>query len=244
MEDVRGALLVARRELGAFFNTVWGYAVVAAVLLLLGLAFNAFAMGSTPKLSTEVLEQFFYLASGFTMTAAVLLTIRLFAEERQAGTIVLLDGAPLSSGAVVAGKWLSALAFLSLLLLASVYMPLLVMVNGKVSLAHIAAGYLGLLFLGSACVAMGTFASALTRSQVVAGVIGAVLVVLFVLMWLLAQLTEPPFSRIFEYMSVFDTHFRPFMKGRIETRSLVYYASLTWIFLVATTRLVEWRKWR
>jgi ABC-2 type transport system permease protein len=106
-ETVSGTLLIARRELAAYFNTIWGYVVVAVLLLLDGVLFNVYAMGSAPKLSSQVLQGFFYFSSGVTIVAAVLLTIRLFAEERQTGTMTLLDGAPLTEGAVVVGKFSS-----------------------------------------------------------------------------------------------------------------------------------------
>ena len=66
---------------------------------------------------------------------------------------------------IVLGKFLSAFVFLALITLATVYMPALIFVNGKISLGHMAAGYLGLLLLGSAALAIGTFGSALARTR-------------------------------------------------------------------------------
>jgi ABC-2 type transport system permease protein len=82
-----GIMLVARRELGAYLNSIWGYVVVAVVLALNGLFFNAFAVSNRPRLSADVLEDFFYYSFGFTAVAGVLLTMRLLAEERQTGTM-------------------------------------------------------------------------------------------------------------------------------------------------------------
>ena len=240
----RGALLVARRDLSAYVNSIWGWIIVAAVLFLNGLMFNAFAMGDVPRYSHEVLEQFFFFSSGTTMIAAVFLTMRLIAEERQTGTDVLLEGAPLPDGAIVAGKYLSAMAFLTLLILLSLYMPALIFVNGKVGIPHIFAGYVGLLALGSAVVAIGTFGSSLARSQVVAAVVAGAIVVGLLICWLLARVTGPPFSEVLAYMSLFDRHFRPFMQGRVQTEALVYYGSLTFLFLYVTTRVLTWRRWR
>jgi len=241
---LRGIWLIARRELGAYFNTTWGYGVVAALLLLEGLAFNAYALTDRPRLSTEVLETFFFLASGFTLTAGVLLTLRLFAEERQLGTSLLLEGAPLPTGAVVAGKFLSAFLFVLMMLALSTYMPALILVNGKVSLGHVFAGYLGLAAIGACAVAIGAFTSSLTRSQVVAGILGGVIVVLFLLWWKVARVSDPPLKEIFSYLSLFDRHFRPFMEGRVSSAGLVYYASVAGAFLFATTRTLQWRRWR
>jgi ABC-2 type transport system permease protein len=113
-------LLIARRELAAYLRTMSGYIIAAAVLVVDGILFNAFALGSgSDRLSTEVLGQFFYFSSGTTMIASVFLSMRLLAEERQTGTMALLASSPVRERDIVIGKFLSALAFLSLFTLAS-----------------------------------------------------------------------------------------------------------------------------
>lgn len=240
--SLRGATLVAKRELGAYFNTTWGYSVVGALLLINGLLFNAYALGAGAQLSTDVIERFFEFSSGVTMIAAVLLTIRLFAEERANGTGVLLDGAPISQGAVVFGKYLSALIFLAGMIVCTMYMPVMVLVNGKVSLGHVFAGYLGLMLLGSTCVAIGTLGSSLSQNQVVAGVLTGMIVVTLLLMWKLAQVADPPLGSLFSYIAMWDSHFRPFMEGRIPAESIVFHTSLTGAFLIVTARVQAWRR--
>lgn len=239
-----GLLLIARRELGAYLNTLWGYIVVALVLVVDGMLFNAYALGSGAKLSAEVLEAFFYFSFGTTTIAAVPLTMRLLAEERQTGTMVLLDASPLADWQVVGGKFLSALVFLFGMTLLTAYMPALIFVNGKVSLGHIAGGYLGLLLVGAATAAIGTFGSAISRNQLVAAIISAFLVVFFVMSWMLGRVTDPPFDDIFSYLSLFDRHFQPFMKGRINLEDVVFYLSITFVFLLLSTRVLSARRWR
>ena len=94
---MKPVLLLARREIATYVNTWWGLAIMAVVLLIDGLLFNAFAMSEKARYSADVLEDFFYFASGTTMVAGVLLTMRLLAEERQTGTMVLLLTAPINS---------------------------------------------------------------------------------------------------------------------------------------------------
>src|SRR5512141_1390464 len=119
-------LLIARRELGAYLRTMSGYIIAAAVLLVDGILFNAFALGAqTDKHSAEVLSDFFYVSSGTTMIAAVFLSMRLLAEERQTGTLVLLTSSPVRDREIVWGKFISALAFLALITLATSFMPAL-----------------------------------------------------------------------------------------------------------------------
>ncbi|HWE28510.1 MAG TPA: ABC transporter permease, partial [Polyangia bacterium] len=160
-------ILIAKRELAGYFRTWLGYVIIAAVLVLDGLLFNAFALGSgMDRKSSEVISQFFFFSSGVTMTASVFISMRLLAAERESGTVNLLYSSPVRDFEIVLGKYLAALGFLAILLAASVYMPAMVLVAGKISWGHVFAGYFGLLLLGAAALAVGTFGSAVTRSQI------------------------------------------------------------------------------
>ena len=241
---MRGTLLVVRRDLSAYFNSTWGYLVVALILVVDGLLFNAFALGRGAQYSSKVLEQFFYFSFGTTVVAAILLTMRLLAEERQTGTALLLDASPLKDWEIVSGKFLSAFVFLALLTLCTLYMPALIFVNGKVSLGHITAGYTGLLLVGSATVAIGTFGSAISKNQLFAAVVSSFVVLFLLVAWLLARKTEAPFSPVFSYMSLFDKHFQPFMRGRVNLNGVIYYLSVTFVFLMLSVRWLSSRRWR
>jgi len=188
---MKSTFLIMRRELSAYLRSMTGYVIAAAVLIVDGMLFNAFALGGNEKLSSEVLSLFFYFSSGTTIIASVFISMRLFAEERQTGTLVLLTSSPVHDGEIVIGKFLSALIFLSLLTAATVFMPLLIFVNGKVSLGHMAAGYLGLFLLGSATLAIGTFGSALARTQVLAAIFSGCIVVAMIVSWMLATPDSP-----------------------------------------------------
>ncbi|GHG70059.1 ABC transporter permease [Comamonas sp. JC664] len=238
------ALLIARRELSAYLRTLSGYIIIAVILALNGLFFNAYALGGASKRSAEVLSQFFYYSSGFTIVASVFISMRLLAEERQTGTMPLLYSSPLRDRDIVLGKFLAGLAFLAVYVLCTVYMPLLVLVNGKVSFGHVAAGYFGLLLLGSASLAVGTFGSALARNQLLAAITSAVMLVALILCWLLARITEQPLADVFSAMSLWNQHFPPFQAGLIHVRDVVYYLVVTYVALFAATRVLEARRWR
>jgi len=237
-------LLIARRELGAYLRSWTGYVIIAVVLALDGLLFNAYALGGVDKRSAEVLGLFFYFSSGVVITSSIFIAMRLIAEERQTGTINLLYSSPITDGQIVVGKYLSALAFLAILTLATIYMPLLILVNGKVSWGHVGAGYLGLLLLGSACLAIGTFGSALARSQVVAVVLSGVMVVALLVCWFLARVTERPLNDVFSALALHGTHFQPFQQGIVHIRDVVYYLGVTYVALFGATRVLEARRWR
>lgn len=235
-------LLLAQRELSAFLSTSWGYIILSAVLLIDGILFNAFAMSDDARYSAEVLEDFFFYSSGTTMIAGILLTMRLIAEERQTNTITLLNTAPISDAQIVIGKFLGAFSFLALITMLTIYMPVLIQVNGKVSWGQIFAGYLGLLSLGSATVAIGTLGSALSRNQLLSAVLGGGVLVLMLLGWLTSRLSEPPISDVLAYIALFDRHYQPFMRGRINTESLIFFGSVTFIFLLLATRVLQTRR--
>jgi ABC-2 type transport system permease protein len=129
--------------------------------------------------------------------------------------------------------------------LLTLYMPALIFVNGKVSFGHIAAGYTGLLLVGAASTAVGTFGSSLVRSQLVAAVIAAVILLFFTISWLLGRIVDPPLDDIVSYFSLYDRHFlNSFGKGRINTEDIAYYLSITFVFLLLSVRVLASRRWK
>ncbi len=234
--------LLFRREFTATLRSPLGAIVIAGALLVEGMLFYYSALAEK-LLSAEVLERFFFNASGVTMIAAVALSMRLVSEERQTGTMTLLMTAPIREWEIVLGKFLSALALLLGIILLSLYMPALVLVNGRVSVGHILVGTLGLSLLGASVLAIGLFASALARSQVVAVLLAAVLTGTFLLAWLLARATEPPIKQFLAGLALHHENFRPFMTGTLPLGSTAYYLGLTYLFLLAAKKTLEARRW-
>ena len=154
-----GALLITRRELSSYLLSATGWLVLGVVLLAQGLLFNAIAMSGERK-SFDVLQLFFYFSSGTTMVASIFISMRVFAEEKQLGTMVLLETSPVSEVQIVLGKFLGAWLFLCLLLAMSLYMPLLVLVNGKVTV-----GICSRDILGSSCSVPHASPSACSRHR-------------------------------------------------------------------------------
>jgi ABC-2 type transport system permease protein len=236
--------IIARRELGGYFRTPSGYLIAAATLLVQGLLFNTRGLGGGAKMSAQVLVDFLRDSSGTTTVAAVLLTMRLFAEERQSGTLVLLFTSPIREVEIVLGKFLSAFVVLSLLILASVYLPALIFVNGKVSIGHIASGYLGLLMVGAATLSLGVLGSALARTQIMAGVLAAVFIFVLFLTWALSRVVDPPLGTIIAHFSLYEQHFFPSMRGLLQLSDVIYYLSITYLALLASTRVIQSQRWQ
>jgi ABC-2 type transport system permease protein len=237
-------LLIMRRELGTYLRSMTGYVIAAILLLVDGLLFNIFAIGGDDKLSAAVMAQFFFYTSGLTMIASVFISMRLVAEERQTGTLVLLTSSPVMDGEIILGKFLSGFLFLAMVLMLTIFMPLLILVNGKISVGHLIAGYLGLLLLGAAAMALGTLGSALARTQVLAAIFSGCMVTAMVLAWMLVQVTERPFKDVFANLAIHGKHFLPFQQGTIHLRDVVYYLMVTLVTLFAAVRVMEARRWR
>ncbi len=241
---MRNVWWIMQRELGYYLRSPVGVIIIAVVLVIDGLLFNAFAVGAGGRLSSQIIQDFFLMTSFGTGVASVFIAMRLIAEERQTGTFVLIATSPVREYQLVLGKFLSALVFLGVLTLLTVYMPLLIVIYGKVSFGHLVAGYLGLMLFGAACLALGLLCSAAAPNQLVAVVVGAAVVVFFVLLWLLSRIADPPVADLLAYLSLHDKHFRPFMRGIISIQDVVFYVSLTYVALLGATRVIEARRWR
>jgi ABC-2 type transport system permease protein len=240
---MKGAWLIARREFGAYARSPLGSIIIAVALLLNGILFYADAL-TEQMLSGEALQRFFFNASGVTTVAALLLSFRLIAEERQTKTFTLLNTSPVSDREIIIGKFISAFAMVALLTVLSFYMPLLLHISGKVSLGHIAVGYLGLFLIGAAATAIGLFASTLTRHQVIAVIIGAVIIGLMFIMWMIAKVADPPVNEFVSAMAFHHINFQPFQFGILELQGVAYYLAVTYFFLLAAIKVLEARRWR
>lgn len=240
---MNAALLLARRELTGYLSSMMGWLILAILLLADGLLFNGFAMSGEKK-SFDVLQAFFYFSSGTTIVASIFISMRVFAEERQQGTLVLLETAPIPEVVVVIGKFLGAWAFLLILLALSGYLPALVLVNGSVTAGHIFAGYVGLAMLGAACLGIGTLSSALAKNQILAAVMSGAILVALLLAWMLAKKIDGTFGDVVGFLDLFDKHYRTFSRGTIKLASVAYYAALTWGSLLMCTSVLTARRWR
>lgn len=241
---MNNALLIARREISTYLRSPLGYIIVAAVLLIDGIYFQSQGLGSGKKLSAEVLYQFFMGASGTTMIASVAISMRLLAGERETGTLMLLNTAPVRDRDIVLGKFLSAFCVVLVMTAMTFYMPLLIFVNGRIALGHVAVGYAGILLLGAAALSVGLFASALARSQVIAVIVGAAMLGTLVLLWQLARVTDPPIKDYVAMLSLHHLRQRPFMTGVLKLENVVFYLAVTYFFLLSATKVLEARRWR
>jgi ABC-2 type transport system permease protein len=242
---VRATSIIFRRELGAYLRSPVGYVIAALLLLVCGILFQAQALGGGKQLSADVLRRFFEFSSGTTVVLAIALSIRLIAEERQTHTLILLNTSPVRDAEIIAGKFLAALVFLVAAVLLSLYMPLLILVNGKITASQVAVGYLGLFLIGSASLAIGVFASSLVRHQLVAAVLGGALAGIMYLLYLLAQKLPAPLSTVLQDLGLWHVHFQgSFMQGVFSLKDVVYYLAVTYFFLLLAVKTMEAKRWQ
>lgn len=239
---MRNIALLARRELGAYLKSPMGYVIAAIVLFVDGLLFNVYALGGTPKLSSDVLQLFFAFATFMSMVSGILLSMKLIAEEKQLGTITLLLTSPVKDYEIVLGKFLSGMLFFFAITILTFYMPMLIFVNGKVSIGHILGGYLGLVLLGMLSLSIGLFASAVANTQLVAAVTGGALLTAVYLCFLGANIADPPIRDLMAYLSP-QKHLT-WQTGVIHSRDVFYYLSATYVFLLLTVHVQQARRWR
>jgi len=241
---MRATSIIFRRELGSYLRSPIGWVIIAVLLLVDGILFQAFAMRGE-QLSAVVLETYFNFSSMFAAAAGVLLSFRLLAEERQNHSMVLLTTSPVRDTEIVLGKFLAALTFLALFLVLSLYMPLLIKVNGKISGAQILVGYLGLFLLGATGLAVGLFASALTRYQLIALLVAAAIMVIMGNVYQLATRLDPPVRDVLSDMDLWWVRFQnSFMRGILNLKDVVFYLANIYFFLLLAVKTLESKRWQ
>ena len=241
---MRATSIIYKRELGRYLRSPIGWIIAALMLLIAGILFQSQALPGD-NLSAIVLEKFFYFATCIPMFCGVLLAFRLIAEERQNHSMVLLKTSPVRDTEIVLGKFFAALTFLAIILALSIYMPLLIKVNGKISGTQIFVGYLGLFLYGAAVLSIGIFASALTANQIVAALLGAVFVAIMMLLFVLAKRLESPVQETLEQTDLWWLHYQGgFMKGVLNLKDVIYYVAVTYFFLLLAVKTLEAKRWQ
>jgi ABC-2 type transport system permease protein len=252
---MRVFLTLLRRELAAFFLSITGYVIIAAVTLLIGLGFDVLMTGliNAPDPADRPLTELFYGSYCFwyiVLLIAPVITMRLFALEKFSGTFETLMTTPVNDVQVVAAKFTAAVIFYMV-----AWLPMLAclfVVRHFANQAHsmdwgtVGGTYLGVFFVGCLFLSLGCFASSLTRSQMAAAMVSFVLgVTLFSLAFLAWRIETPTQwqSQALSYFNLFD-QMNNFARGMVDTKAVIFYVTLTFLFLFLTLRVVESRRWK
>lgn len=254
---MRNVITIYNKELKSYFSSPIAYGLMAFFALLSGWFFYLYvAIFVDRSLQAQMMgrpqpmDMMEWVVRPILMNVSVIglfmipmISMRLFAEEKRAGTIELLATSPVRDIEIILGKWFAALTlYLCILAIAALNLSLL-SAYGKPDWKPILVGFLGLLLQGGTLLALGTFISTTSRNQIIAGTATfAICLLLWVLDWVSAYNSEA-WAKVVGYMSVV-THFEPFSKGVIDTKDVVFYLSMIFLGLFLTSRSLESLRWR
>jgi len=233
---------IAKRELVSYFTSPVAYVFLVIFLLLTG--FLTFTAGAFFERGEASLGAFFGWHPWVYLVLVPAAGMRLWSEERRAGTLELLLTMPITAWQAILGKYLASWAFLAIALALTFPVVFTVNVLGDPDNGMIFAGYLGSLFLAGTYLAISCMTSAMTRNQVVAFILSVVICLFLILAGfnpvtdLLVRWASPAFVDTVAAFSVV-THFDGFQKGVIDTRDLFFFLSVIGFSLFATSVILR-----
>jgi ABC-2 type transport system permease protein len=237
--------IIMRRELGSYFATPLAYVFI--LIFLVDINALTFYLGGFFERGQADLDPFFTFHPWLYLFLIPALSMRLWAEERKSGSIELLMTQPITLWEAVLGKFFAAWIFAGVAL--ALTFPIWITVNylGDPDNGAIFAAYIGSLLLAGGFLAIGSCASALTRNQVIAFILGVVTCFVFLLAGypLVLDVVKGLFPQAIVDMVAslsFLTHFQSISKGVIDVRDLLYFGMLIAFFLIATAVVLDVRK--
>ncbi len=266
---MRNVLTIAKKELSIYFTTPVAYVVFMFMIGVSSFFFlamletfkqvqqmaRAFTWARMPpdyaaykNLTDGVVVQLWGVVLIITLFVAPFLSMRLFAEEKRNSTFELLMTAPVRPIEIVLGKYLGALGAITTTLGLTIFFPIIISVFGRsesgsaLEWSTVLLGYGGLLLWGATCMAVGMFISSLTESQMLAACLTFLVLLPWMLLKGLAQSAEEPLRSIASYLS-FDAQLQNMLKGVLDLKALVFFASVILLSIVLTHRAVEAQRW-
>lgn len=227
------------KELRTYFNSTIAYVIIVVFLAIVGW----FYVNNIFLIDVATMRPMFDSVIPLTLIFIIpAITMRQFAEEQKSGTIEILMTKPVSDWEIVLGKFLSSLALVAIMILPTILYYITLASISDIDHGPIWGGYFGLILLSSAFISMGLFASTLTSNQIVAFIIGMLIVLVFYLLdKVLIYFPGWAISTI-EYFGV-DYHYSNLSRGVIDTRNIIYFLSITGFMLYLTVISLERRKW-
>lgn len=229
---------VFKKELMAYFNSPIAYVLIAVFLIIVnGLFFKNFFL-----FNQNSMRAFFALLPWVFLFIAPAISMRLWAEEKKTGTIEFLLTLPITNWQVVLGKFLASVAFLGIMLLGTLTIPLTLLLLGDVDLGPVVGGYIGALFLGGAYLALGIFISSLTKNQIIAFILGlaACFIAFFISSEYVLIGVSSASANIISTIGL-GSHFNSISRGVIDSRDIIFYISFIFLFLWLNKKVIEER---
>ena len=256
---MKGILAIYRREMSSYFVSPIAYIVIGFFLLVSGYFFYVYLVGlidQSLRMQAQqmmqgmdvpglVIRYFFGAVSFIILFMIPMLTMGTYAEERKRGTMELLMTSPLTELQIVLGKFLATFSLFIIMLAPTLIYQMIMASYSDPGLPWrvLWSSYLGLLLLGSVLIALGSFISSLTESQIIAAV---ATFVVFLLLWVLdfgVRGASTTMGDVLQYLSILR-HFDDFTRGVIDTSSVIFYVSLIALGLFLTLRTLDSMRWR
>jgi ABC-2 type transport system permease protein len=233
------SVTVAKREIRTYFNSPVAYIVVTVFMLIVGyLYWSQVFIGKQAEL-----RHFFSLTPLVFTFIIPAITMRLFAEEKGSGTLEMLITMPVRDWEVVAGKFMAGMVMLAAIVGMTLFYGLTLAVLGPVDKGPMLTGYLGLLLMGGAYIAIGVMASSLTRNQIVAFILAFAISFALFIFGQITQFAPDWLAPVLTFLSM-GNHFDALSRGVIDSRDVVFYVSVMVVCLVIATASLESRKWK
>ena len=228
---------IYRKELSHYFSSLIAYIVLGIFFLFMGMTLFIFPNSSVLHNNYASLEVFFTTAPIIFTFVIPAITMHLFSEERQNGTIEMLMTKPIPAWSILAGKYLSSLTLVLFALVPTIIYYITVyqlgLPSGNIDSGAMFGSYIGLLLLAAAFVAIGIFASSLSSSQVISFVIATF--ICFLLHWGFESISFLP-----DFFGLYDDliqrlgmnyHYKSLSRGLIDSRDVLYFLSVAFLFL-------------
>jgi len=254
---MRNVWIICRKELASYFVSPVAYILLIMFGLIFGYFFwnalGAFVFESIQSqmsgrsfpmnLNEWIIRPLLSNVSVIGLFFIPIITMRLFAEEKRTGTIELLVTSPVRDIEIILGKWLASVVLYACLLLFTAVNFAFLFRYGNPDWKPLLVGYLGLLLLAGALLAVGTFISSLTKNQIIAGAVTfGVCLLLYVFGWV-SGYDNALWARVLSYVSV-ATHIESFEKGLLDLKDAIFFITVIVLGLFLTARSMESLRWR
>lgn len=232
-------MVFCKKELRSFFDSPIAYIVITIFLLITGWFF----FSDLFLINQASMRNLFGIVPFIFMFFVPAVTMRLISEEKRSGTIEVLLTLPVRDNEIILGKFLAGLILICVAVVLTFVYTFTLSGLGDLDFGSVVAGYIGLIFLGATYLSIGVFTSSLTQNQIVSFITS--FVIIFALFMLDKVLMFMPgfLVSFLEYLSV-DYHFSNIARGVIDSRDVIYYLSIIFLFLFLAVRALESRKWR
>ena len=243
---MRNIWTIAKRELRQYFNSPIAYAVMFLVMLVQGLIFYVnYYFSSLQQYVPDIRMILSPMVTIFMFTTPAI-TMRLLADEQKSGTLEVLMTKPIRDHELIVGKWLGAFLFYLLIIVFTWVYPLILsfMVKPGIDLGLVLAGYLGIILMVAAFIAVGVFASSLFSNQIAVFFTTLGILLLFWLIDYPGQAFGGAAGSVMQYLGLTGHFFNSFYNGVIEVKDLIYYLSMTILALFLGSASIESRRWR